>query len=119
MTDLSTLSTSPASPYGQLILAADKAIVTSQPRRPRPDLFVAIFVAWAATLFWFHPRLVQVLDIADGPLTWLSLGYFVVFTELAWLYGLYNVGVVIFSMIYRAHQRTRSQVKITAASARP
>jgi cellulose synthase/poly-beta-1,6-N-acetylglucosamine synthase-like glycosyltransferase len=119
MTDLSTLSTSPASPYGQLILAADKAIVTSQPRRPRPDLFVAIFVAWAATLFWFHPRLVQVLDIADGPLTWLSLGYFVVFTELAWLYGLYNVGVVIFSMIYRARQRTRSQVEITAASARP
>ncbi len=68
---------------------------------PRPELFLSIFVAWVAALIWFQPRLLQLLTIADGPLSWLAMAFFIAFLELAWLYGFYNIGVIIFAEIYR------------------
>ncbi|QFT76858.1 glycosyltransferase [Erythrobacter sp. THAF29] len=67
----------------------------------KPWLFLFIFGCWTASLIWFGPRL---LDLVISAETWtarLVLGYFALFTPVAWLYGLYNVGVVLFAAIYR------------------
>ncbi len=63
----------------------------------RPALYASIFLAWGASLFWFHPRLASLMQLAHGPLTAGALGFFIVFTEIAWLYGFYNVGVIVFA----------------------
>lgn len=78
---------------------------TSAPRAPRPWLYVFIFGSWAASLLWFHPRLVGLLDMADTPMEIGALLFFIVFTEIAWLYAYFNVGVIIFAAIYRRRHR--------------
>lgn len=70
----------------------------------RPALYASIFLAWGASLFWFHPRLASLMQLAHGPLTAGALGFFIVFTEIAWLYGFYNVGVIVFATLYRRRQ---------------
>lgn len=65
-----------------------------------PGLYIAILVMWVGCLIWFHPRLAALLDLAEGPVSWLSLGFFIVFVEFAWLYGLYNIGIIFFAVIY-------------------
>jgi cellulose synthase/poly-beta-1,6-N-acetylglucosamine synthase-like glycosyltransferase len=75
------------------------------PPRPapaaRPTLYLTIFAAWFATLAWFHPRLWALLDLAHTPVATFALMFFIVFTELAWLYGYYNVGVILFAIAFR------------------
>lgn len=71
------------------------------PQYRKPHLFLFIFSAWTAALLWFGPRLVELVLSAKTPLTGFALGYFAIFTTLAWLYGLYNIGVVLFSSAYR------------------
>jgi hypothetical protein len=66
-----------------------------------PLMFLFIFVAWAASLLWFGPRLLQSLDAAQGPVSSFALHYFVVFIPVAWLYGIYNLSVVLFALISR------------------
>ena len=86
---------------------ADKEVrarVVNAPYAPdqrRSYLFIFVFVAWAGALCWFGPRLVELVLSAQTPLTTFALSYFAIFTTLAWLYGLYNFGVVSFSIIYR------------------
>ncbi len=51
-----------------------------RPPRPvaaRPTLYLTIFVAWAAALAWFHPRLMGLLDLAHGPVATVAVLYFV------------------------------------------
>jgi len=72
---------------------------------PRPHLYLFIFLAWAVSLVYFNPRLVSLLDLAKSPFSWGAILFFIVFTELGWLYGFYNVGVVIFARIYSAQRR--------------
>ena len=67
----------------------------------KPWLFVTMFIIWGLLLFWFHPRLSSILDDSTGLFEYLSLGYFVVFVEIAWLYGVYNICIVLFSVIDR------------------
>lgn len=57
---------------------------------------------WLVSLCWFHPRLILLLNMGDTPLSWMALAFFIVFAELAWLYGFYNIGIVIFGMIYQS-----------------
>ena len=80
-------------------LGADER--TSLVLRKRPDVFVATFLAWAATLAWFHPRMWSLTEVADGPIGFASIAYFVIFAEIAWLYGIYNVAIVSFAWVYR------------------
>lgn len=80
-------------------------LAASMPLR-KPHLFIAIFAAWGLLLLWFSPRLFNILNAARGPVSWFSLAYFAVFAQLAWLYGLYNIGVVTFAAIYRRQQST-------------
>ncbi|MCC7053837.1 MAG: glycosyltransferase [Gemmatimonadaceae bacterium] len=79
------------------------------PPRPapaaRPTLYLTIFAAWFASLAWFHPRLLALLPLAESRLATGALLFFIVFTEIAWLYGFYNVFVVLFAMWYRRRQR--------------
>jgi cellulose synthase/poly-beta-1,6-N-acetylglucosamine synthase-like glycosyltransferase len=69
-----------------------------------PHLYLAIFGAWFLCLLWFHPRLVGLMAMAETPLQWVALGFFVVFIEFAWLYGFYNLGVVTFAWYHRRTQ---------------
>lgn len=73
---------------------------TPPPRRSA-HLFVAVFSTWVLALVWFLPRLASLLELGGGPAETLALLYFVVFTAVAWLYGLYNIGVVVFARIER------------------
>lgn len=69
--------------------------------RRNSAMFLTIFGVWAASLAWFGPRLWTFVASAE---TWpaaILLGYFAVFSTLAWLYGFYNLGVVTFAAIYR------------------
>lgn len=68
---------------------------------PKPHLFLFIFGSWFAALAWFHPRLNQLFNMAESPLQMASLGFFIIFVEVAWLYGFYNIGVILFALIYR------------------
>ncbi len=68
---------------------------------PSPWMYIAIFGSWVAALFWFQPRLFQLLDISHNFWSWLTLLCFILFIDFAWLYGLYNTGVVVFALIHR------------------
>jgi cellulose synthase/poly-beta-1,6-N-acetylglucosamine synthase-like glycosyltransferase len=84
------------------------------PLRPiaaaRPTLYLTIFGTWFACLAWFHPRLMALLELAHGPFATGALLFFIVFTELAWLYGIYNVGVILFASLHRRARRTEGVV---------
>ncbi|MCB0579091.1 MAG: glycosyltransferase [Phaeodactylibacter sp.] len=68
---------------------------------PRPWMYVFIFGMWLASLAWFQPRLLQLLDMAYNLPSWAALALFVAFIDFAWLYGLYNVGVILFAVGHR------------------
>lgn len=76
-----------------------KAVWRAQDRKPW--MFFFIFSAWGASLLWFGPRLIDLVQAADGFWSTAALSYFALFTTIAWLYGLYNIGVVLFSWIFR------------------
>ena len=78
-------------------------------------LFIAIFSVWALTLAWFSPRLFNLLDAAQTPLPWIELSYFIVFVQVAWLYGIYNIAVVVFAAIARKYP-PESPVVFTSSS---
>jgi cellulose synthase/poly-beta-1,6-N-acetylglucosamine synthase-like glycosyltransferase len=83
---------------------ADPPLVLADTRSgaaPRPHLYLAIFGTWLTALVWFQPRLLGLLTIADTGVELAALLFFVLFTQLAWLYGLYNVGVIGFAAYYR------------------
>jgi len=68
---------------------------------PKPWLYIFIFGVWLGALLWFQPRLMALLDIADTTGGWLALLAFVLFIDFAWLYGIYNVSVVLFAFIHK------------------
>ncbi len=84
-----------------------------------PHMYLAVFGTWLLALAWFHPRLASLLDMAGGPVGWAALAFFIGFTELAWLYGLFNIGVLVFAAIYRRQQRHREPIPIAAAGEAP
>ncbi len=64
---------------------------------PKGHLYAVILLLWIGSLLWFHPRLASLMDMATGPTTWFCLAFFIAFVEFAWLYGFYNLGIVIFA----------------------
>ncbi len=74
--------------------------------RPSPLMYITIFVVWMASLAWFGPRLLGLLDAGDNWVSTALLGYFVVFVAVAWLYGIYNLVVVGFALIYGRRPNT-------------
>jgi len=64
-----------------------------------PLMFAFIITAWISALTWFGPRLAQALEAAEGPVSSFAMHYFVFFIPIAWLYGIYNLSVVLFAII--------------------
>ncbi len=89
-----------------------KAPMIKSPPLKKSNLFVSIFLVWVLLDVWFFPRLIGMLGAAKGPFSWFALVYFIVFVQLAWLYGIYNIGVVVFAAIYRR----KHSVPLVAAS---
>lgn len=80
--------------------AVPAAAAHSMPRA-KPYLYLFVFGLWFVSLWWFHPRLASLLDMAQTPFAWCALAFFIVFTEVAWLYACFNLGVLVFSTLYR------------------
>lgn len=72
---------------------------------PTAHLHATVLGIWLASLIWFHPRLASLLTIADAWYSWLALAFFVVFVEIAWLYGIFNVCIVGFAAMYRRSRK--------------
>ena len=72
---------------------------------PRPTLHLTVFGLWFAAIAWFHPILSSVMALATGPASWAALAFFVVFTQVAWLYASYNLCVLGFAILYE-HRKT-------------
>lgn len=67
---------------------------------PSPVMYLTIFSAWIASLIWFQPRLLLLLDMAYDLPSRIALWTFIGFIDFAWLYGMYNIGVVAFAALY-------------------
>lgn len=74
-------------------------LVYSKP--PSAALYLFIFSTWFAAIIWFQPRLLLLLDIAYNLPSKIALLLFIGFIDFAWLYGLYNIGVVVFALYVR------------------
>jgi cellulose synthase/poly-beta-1,6-N-acetylglucosamine synthase-like glycosyltransferase len=72
---------------------------------PKPYQYLFIVAAWIASVAWFHPRLTSLLALADTTWSYGALLFFILFTEVAWLYAFFNVSVIVFGAIYRWRHR--------------
>jgi cellulose synthase/poly-beta-1,6-N-acetylglucosamine synthase-like glycosyltransferase len=81
---------------------------------PKPTLHLAVFGLWFAAIAWFHPILSSVLEIATGSASWAALAFFVVFTQVAWLYASYNLCVLAFAIIYKRRRTAPAEVPLPA-----
>lgn len=70
-------------------------------KNPKASLYIFVFATWLFCLVWFEPRLLQLLDMATNFSGWTALLLLIVFINIAWLYGLYNISIVLFSIYYR------------------
>ena len=68
---------------------------------PKPGLYIFVFVSWIACIFWFHPRLAMLMEMANNPVEWVVLAFFILFIEFAWLYGMYNLGIITMAVFYK------------------
>lgn len=78
---------------------------------PSPAMYLTIFGLWFLAIVWFHSRLWQLLQMSQDLAGTISLGAFVFFIYLAWLYGIYNAVIVVFSIWYRLFANKPELVK--------
>jgi len=86
---------------------AQRTFSVASPDKKSPALFLCVFGVWALALYWFHPRLWSLTELGTEAWSKASIAYFVIFAELAWLYGIYNIAIVTFAAIYRTYDRER------------
>lgn len=85
---------------------------------PKASLYLFVFAAWLFCLAWFEPRLLQLLNMATNLSGWTALMLLIVFINIAWLYGLYNISIVLFSIWYRKIKKpTIPSIKLTSSPA--
>ncbi|RLD28082.1 MAG: hypothetical protein DRI70_03930, partial [Bacteroidetes bacterium] len=70
-------------------------------KAPKPHLYISIFTIWVSSLLWFGPRLLGLLDMAYSIPSLITMVLFILFIGFAWLYGFYNIGIMIFVFIYK------------------
>ena len=75
-------------------------------------MFLVLFTTWFAALAWFGPRLLESMGAATGPVSTFAQAYFVVFVCIAWLYGIYNLSVVLFATIDKVLSRFASKDEV-------
>ena len=74
--------------------------------KPLPHMYIFIFLMWGLSLMWFQPRLIGLLEMSYNPMSYLVLLFFVLFIDFAWLYGFFNLGVILFGVYYnRFHKK--------------
>lgn len=94
-------------PSAAAALASPIPVSTSDVRdaslvdEPRPTMYLAVAGLWLLSLAWFHPRLASLWSLVDTWYEGVAIGFFVVFVEIAWLYGILNVCVLVFAALYR------------------
>ncbi|MFK7925410.1 MAG: glycosyltransferase family 2 protein [Bacteroidia bacterium] len=93
----------------KIVVPAKESETFSNP--PKPHLYRAIFLVWGTCWLWFHPRLIQLLYMADSPLEWSFLLFFILFIEFAWLYGVYNLSLIGFAFWYR-FRHSKKEMKL-------
>lgn len=86
---------------------------------PSPLMYLTIFGLWIFSIVWFHSRLWQLLQMANDFAGTISLGAFIFFIYLAWLYGIYNAVIVGFSILYRYLGRKPQLVPMTMEAEPP
>ena len=79
---------------------AEPKVATAMAKAPSPIMYITIFAVWLAAVVWFQPRLLMLLDMAYSWPSRIALWTFIGFIDFAWLYGMYNVGVVGFAALY-------------------
>lgn len=95
-------------------MTRDTTVTQMRALKKRPHLFISVFVLWGLSLAWFHPRMWSLTELAASQFEFASIAYFVVFAELAWLYGIYNIAIVAFAIYV---QRTKTAGVVSAAGA--
>lgn len=85
-------------------------------KQPRASLYLFVFASWMLCLAWFEPRLLQLLDIANSFGGWIALLLFVVFINIAWLYGLYNISIVLFAVYYRFFKQKKNKAPLLTST---
>ena len=73
----------------------------------RPSMYLVVLGVWTATVVWFGQVLVDLVRAGD---TWWIRAmtmYFVLFVSIAWLYGIYNLSVIVFATLHRRRSRRR------------
>ncbi len=87
-------------------------------KQPRKSLYVFVFAAWLFCILWFEPRLLQLLPIAKSTGGWFAILLFIVFINIAWLYGLYNLSIVGFAVYYKHFKKKRgASIPLTSTPA--
>lgn len=116
------LAPAPVAGTAVTILTEEKTVAAPQPQMaapPKPTMYQWIFGAWIAALIWFEPRLLQLLNIATSPAEYLSILLFIIFIDFAWLYGLYNIGIISFAVYYKLRRRKVAPVATSVVTALP
>jgi cellulose synthase/poly-beta-1,6-N-acetylglucosamine synthase-like glycosyltransferase len=70
-------------------------------------LYFSIMCSWVISLIWFHPRLMKIYDIIQGTFNQIVFSIFILFIELAWLYGFYNIWTIFFAWFYYRQNKSR------------
>lgn len=86
---------------------------------PNPALYITIFSAWLFAVVWFQPRLWELLAMASNTVGLITLGGFIFFINFAWLYGIYNASIVVFSLWYRCFGRKPETFVVDICSVLP
>ena len=106
-----TLSSFPS--YYRLLADSQATVIDNNnllSSQPRPFMYITIFGLWALVLMWFQGRLWQLLDLAFSPMSYLILILFILFIDLAWLYGIFNLVVIVFGVIYNMFHKKPEDV---------
>jgi cellulose synthase/poly-beta-1,6-N-acetylglucosamine synthase-like glycosyltransferase len=77
----------------------------SSEKSVQPHLYAFVTVIWLTSIVWFGPRLWRLMSHSTDAFTALAIGFFIVFTGIAWLYAVYNFSFVIFALIYRRYAK--------------
>lgn len=86
-------------------------IPTHKPKDPSPSLYVTIILVWLGLVVWFQPRLLMLLEMANSLGARIALWAFIIFINFAWLYGVYNLSIVLFAFMYKFFPNKKTNVR--------
>jgi len=91
----------PSEPSAATPIAATAAGARAAQWSPKPHFYLAVLSMWLGAVVWFHPHLAGLLILGETLTANISLWFFVLFIDVAWIYAAYNIAVIIFGAMYR------------------